>query len=112
MNPAAPIPDPADANPSYDVGIDVSVTRGLATPEKTAFTERPAPTPEPTASMTSRRGVPSSISPMSGPTTSPTTVLMTLPGDSAVPIDRNHSGPRATIHGTLASVSTLFTSVG
>ena len=90
----------------------MSVTNGAATPGSTAFTVRPAPTPEPTASITSPSGVPSSTSPTSGAMTSPTTVQMMVPGDSGVPRERNQSTPRARIVGTLLSVSTLLTSVG
>jgi len=35
-----------------------------------------------------------------------------VPGEVSVPDDRSQSGPSATIRGTLASVSTLFTRVG
>ena len=56
--------------------------------------------------------MPSSISPTKGAATSPTTVATVVPGDSAVPIDRNQSAPSRTMRGTWASVSTLFTSVG
>ena len=88
------------------------MTTGLATPENTALTVRPCATPLPTASMTARSGVPSSTSPTSGATTSPTTVATIVPGDSAVPIERNQSAPSARMCGTFDSVSTLFTSVG
>src|SRR4051794_21463216 len=104
--------DPARSKPSYDTGTVMSVTNGAATPGSTAFTERSAPTPDPTASITSPSGVPSSTSPTSGATTSPVTVHTMVPGDSAVPRDRNHSAPRARIAGTLLRVSTLLTSVG
>src|SRR3954462_13904170 len=112
MKPPAPIPEPAAVKPSYDIGTDRSVTTGLATPENTALTERPAPRPLPTASITSPNGVPNSTSPTSGATTSPTTVATKFPGDSGVPIERNQSAPRARMCGTLDSVSTLFTKVG
>src|SRR3954449_3227556 len=111
MNPPAPMPDPAAAKPSYDSGVDRSVTTRLATPENTAFTVRPSPTPLPTASITSPSGVPSSISPTSGAITSPTTVHTRLPGDCAVPRERYQSAPRVMIHGTFDRVSTLLTSV-
>ena len=62
--------------------------------------------------MSSMSGVPISTSTTVGRTTSPTTVQTIGPGDSSVPIDRYHSGPRARMWGTLASVSTLLTSVG
>ena len=62
--------------------------------------------------MTSRSGVPSSTSPTPGRTTSPTTVATTTPGERSVPSDRYHSGPRASTSGTVASVSTLLTTVG
>ena len=88
------------------------MTTGLATPENTALTDRPGVVPLPTASMTSPNSVPSSTSPTSGAMTSPTTVATIVPGDSKVPIERNHSGPRARMCGTLASVSTLLTRVG
>src|SRR5581483_8058623 len=68
--------------------------------------------PEPTASMTAESGVPSSISPTSGATTSPTTVTTMVPGDSAVPMLRNQSAPLAMMWGTLLSVSALLTRVG
>ena len=42
----------------------------------------------------------------------PVTVHTMVPGDSSVPSVRNHAAPRATMRGTLASVSTLSTSVG
>src|SRR3954454_5476275 len=112
MKPPAPIPEPAAVKPSYDMGTDRSVTTALATPENTALTDRPAPSPLPTASITSPNGVPNSTSPTSGATTSPTTVATRFPGDSAVPIERNQSAPRARIHGTFDNVSTLFTRVG
>ena len=85
---------------------------GFATPENTALTDRPGRMPLPTASMTARSEVPISTSPTSGATTSPTTVATIVPDDSSVPIDRNHSAPRARMCGTFESVSTLFTSVG
>ena len=47
-----------------------------------------------------------------GRATSPTTVATVHPGDSGVPSDRCHSGPRARTWVTVASVSTLFTTVG
>src|SRR5690349_10507382 len=104
--------EPARSKPSYDTGMLMSVTNGAATPGSTAFTDRPAPTPEPTTSITSPSGVPSSTSPTSGATTSPATVHTIVPGDSGVPRERNQSTPRARIAGTLLSVSTLLTSVG
>src|SRR5436853_34583 len=109
MNPAAPIADPTAAKPSYDNGTCRSVTTGFDTPEKTAFTVRPSPTPLPTAVITSPSVVPSSTSPTSGATTSPTTVQTTLPGDSGVPSVRCQSAPRTRIHGMLHRVSTLLT---
>ena len=62
--------------------------------------------------MSSMSGVPISTSTTVGVTTSPTTVQTIGPGDSSVPIDRYHSGPRARMCGTLDNVSTLLTSVG
>src|SRR4029450_267135 len=62
--------------------------------------------------MTSPRGVPISTSPTPGRTTSPTTVATMHPGDSAVPSDRCHSGPRASTWVAETSVSTLLTTVG
>jgi hypothetical protein len=87
------------------------VSTALDTPEKTARTDRPAGGP-PHAAITSDSGVPMSTSTTAGRTTSPETVQHTVPGDPAVPMVRNQSGPRARMWVTLASVSTLFTSVG
>src|SRR5512145_1589136 len=85
---------------------------GLAAPDSTALTVRPGRTPPPTRSITSPSGVPSSTSPTPGRTTSPTTVATTTPGDRSVPSERCHSGPRASTWATVASVSTLLTTVG
>src|SRR5262245_35272652 len=104
--------DPAASKPSYETGVARSVTTGAATPGSTALTSRPDRAPEPTASITSPSGVPSSISPTSGASTSPTTVQTRFPGEAAVPDERNQSAPRASTCVTLQSVSTLLTSVG
>jgi hypothetical protein len=56
--------------------------------------------------------MPRSISPTPGRATSPTTVATAWPGDAPVPMPRNHSAPRVRMWATLASVSTLLTSVG
>src|SRR3954468_24237292 len=112
MKPHEPMPERAVWNPSYDMGMVMSVTAALATPDSTALTVRPGATPPPTVSMTSPSGVPSSTSATPGLTTSPVTVHTTLPGDSGVPIDRCQSAPCSMIHGTFDSVSTLLTSVG
>src|SRR5882762_5697260 len=85
---------------------------GLATPEKTAFHVRPGrgPPAGPLRKVESR--VPISTSVTTGWATSPTTVATMVPGDDAVPMVRNHCGPRARIQGTLDRVSALLTSVG
>lgn len=62
--------------------------------------------------MASRSVVPIASSATPGRRTRPVIVHTIVPGDSAVPTERNHSEPRSTILGTLASVSTLSTSVG
>src|SRR5437762_602439 len=110
--PHEPMPDRTAWKPSYDMGMLMSVTTAFATPDNTALIVRPGATPPPTMSMTSPNGVPSSTSATPGRTTSPVTVHTTLPGDSAVPIDRCQSAPCSRIHGTLDSVSTLLTRVG
>jgi hypothetical protein len=56
--------------------------------------------------------VPISTSVTTGRATSPQTVATIVPGDDAVPMVRNHSGPRARIQGTFDSVSALLTRVG
>ena len=53
-------------------------------------------------SITSRSGVPSSISATPARTVSPLTVQTTVPGDSGVPSSRNQSAPKRTIPGRLA----------
>src|SRR6266550_7709853 len=108
MKPHEPIPERTAWNPSYDIGMFMSVTTALATPDSTALMFRPGATPPPTTSMTSPRGVPSSTSATPGLVTSPVTVHITLPGDSAVPIDRCQSAPCSRIHGTFDNVSTLL----
>src|SRR5919106_2107283 len=85
---------------------------GLATPEKTAFQLRPGSGPPAGPLSRAERRVPISTSATTGRATSPTTVATTVPGDGGVPMVRNHSGPRARIHGTLERVSALLTSVG
>src|SRR5436309_1903990 len=85
---------------------------GFDTPDNTAFTCRPARTPPPTRSITSRSVSPGSTSANPACITSPTTVQINGPGVSRVPSVRYHSAPRVTISGTLASVSTFVTSVG
>src|SRR5918995_670218 len=77
-----------------------------------ATCRRPGSGPPPIMSMTSRSGVPigSSATPWRG--VWPVTVHTIVPGDSSVPIERNHSAPRARMPGTFASVSTLFARVG
>ena len=83
---------------------------GWAVPESTATTD--AVEPPPSCSITSRSGVPSSNSPTPARSVRPLTVHTMVPGDSGGahatgrPRDRRGRWP-----GTLASVSTLFTSV-
>ncbi len=43
---------------------------------------------------------------------SPERVNSIVPGESSVPNERNHSGPRSRISGTFARVSTLLATVG
>jgi hypothetical protein len=62
--------------------------------------------------MTSARGVPIATSATPWRRSAPLSVQMTVPGDSAVPTDRNHSAPSASNGGMLAIVSTLLASVG
>ena len=88
------------------------MSTGFATPDKTALSSRAGRTPPAMPAMTSESGVPSSTSANPACWTSPTTVAITTPGDSVVPSDRCHDAPRAMIGATLASVSTLVTSVG
>src|SRR2546423_5192360 len=85
---------------------------GLAAPENTAFQVRPGSGPPAGPWRRAESRVPISTSVTTGRATSPTTVATMVPGDDAVPIVRNHSGPRARIHGTLDRVSALLTSVG
>src|SRR5581483_9862063 len=85
---------------------------GMATPEKTAFQVRPGSGPPAGPLRRAESRVPISTSTTTGVTTSPTTVATIVPGELAVPRVRNHSGPRARIHGTFDSVSALLTSVG
>src|SRR3954468_16409202 len=108
------MPSPAAANASYDKAVanrSGGIT-GLATPEKQPSHDRAVSPGPPAAAMTSAKAVPMSTSTTQGTATSPTTVQMSMPGDSAVPIERNQSAPRARMNGTLASVSTLLTAVG
>src|SRR3954462_2830006 len=114
MKPHAPSPDPIAAMPSYDSGVSTSaaVSTGFATPDSAALNVRPSRTPPPIDTSTSDSGVPSSNSATPARCTSPTTVAIAVPGDSAVPTERYQSAPRATISGTFASVSTFVTSVG
>src|SRR5262245_2537268 len=114
MNPHAPSPEPIAAIASYDSGVSTcaAVSTGLATPDSAALNVRPARTPPPIDTSTSESGVPSSNSATPACCTSPTTVAIAVPGDSAVPAERYQSAPRARISGTFASVSTLVTSVG
>ena len=55
--------------------------------------------------------MPSANSPTPARSVRPLTVHTMVPGASGVPTDRKASGPSMTMAGTLASVSTLFTSV-
>src|SRR3954452_12744558 len=113
MKPHAPRPDPTAAMPSYDSGVSTSaaVSTGFATPDSAALNARPSRTPPPIDTSTSDSGVPSSNSATPARWTSPTTVAMAVPGDSAVPTDRYQSAPREAISGTFARVSTLVTRV-
>ncbi len=88
------------------------MSTALENPDRTAFTYRPSARPPAWTAISSISGVPIGTSTTTGRTTSPTTVHTTGPGESSVPIERYHSGPRARMWGTLASVSTLLTSVG
>jgi hypothetical protein len=63
-------------------------------------------------SMTCHSGVPMATSPTRWRLTSLVKVHTTVPGDSGVPVERNHSAPWATMSGTLAIVSTLLTNAG
>src|SRR5437763_14358832 len=84
----------------------------LATPDSTALIVRPDLGPPATRSITLPSGSPSSSSATPACCTSPTTVAIATPGDWAVPMVLYQSEPRPRIGTTLASVSTLFTSVG
>ncbi len=89
------------------------MSTGFDTPENTALHRAARGAGRRTRSMTSRSGgAHLDLDARRRGATSPDTVQITLPGDSRVPIERNQSGPRATMWVTVASVSTLFTSVG
>ena len=66
----------------------------------------------PTASITCRSGVPMGTSPTPCRCVQPVMVQTIVPGDCSVPSVRNQAAPRLRMRGTLAIVSTLFTSVG
>ena len=72
----------------------------------------PSAAPPPTRCSTSFSGVPSSISATAARALCPLTVTSAVPGDAVVPRSRNQSAPLARMAGTLANVSTLFTSTG
>ena len=84
---------------------------GLETPEKAALKTRPGSGP-PHRSSNAANEVPITTSWTPGRLTSPTTVAITVPGDSAVPIVRNHSAPLAMMCAAVARVSALLTTVG
>ena len=98
---------------SYVSGVSkpAAASTGFDTPESAATNRRPGLGP-PHASSTRDSGVPSSTSSTWLRTTSPTIVTMTVPGEPAVPIDRNHDAPFARMCAAVASVSTLLTRVG
>src|SRR6266511_527002 len=114
MNPHEPSPLPTAASPSELTGASTcaDVMTGFATPDRTAFTSRPFGMPPPIRSITSTSVVPGSTSPYPALTTSPTTVQMSGPGVSRVPIVRYQPAPRVSTSGMLASVSTFEASVG
>src|SRR5882724_9864572 len=85
---------------------------GLATPDITALIQRPGRGPPPTASITSPSGVPIRTSPTPWTRVEPVTVHTKVPGARLVPTVLNQAGPRATMRGMLAMVSTLLTSAG
>jgi hypothetical protein len=62
--------------------------------------------------ISSRVGIPSSISKLPGRWTQPETETTLVPGDCSVPKLLNQSAPLATMWGTLESVSTLLIRVG
>lgn len=62
--------------------------------------------------MSTRKGVPISTSTSPGKRTCPRIVYTLVPGQVGVPKERNQAAPRRRMSGTLARVSTLFTTVG
>src|ERR1700741_5099471 len=98
---------------SYVSGVSSlsAVSTALETPTRTALIDVSGSAP-PTTSMRSRSDVLMGTSATPGCCTAPVTVQTIVPGDFSVPTDRNQAAPRAMIAGTLAIVSTLFTSTG
>src|SRR5207249_11996979 len=72
----------------------------------------PAPAAPYPLSLHDALPISSSTSTTTGWATSPTTVATIVPGELAVPMVRNHDGPRARMWGTLERVSALLTRVG
>ena len=83
----------------------------LEPPGVQAFSLAPARIP-PAMSSRVRKVVPSGTSYWPGRSTWPLIETIFGPGDFSVPIERNHSTPLRTIHGTVAIDSTLLTTVG
>ena len=113
-NPPAPRPEPTARIDSKSSGVSSSAAdiAVFDAPGKIALTVRPSGAPPPVPSTNSRSGVPRGSSTTAWRRTSPHTVNTIVPGDASVPFARSQSGPSATMRGTFASVSTLFTSVG
>ena len=84
----------------------------LEAPGNTALTVRPSGAPPPMPWINSRSENPIGSSYTPGYRTSPLSVSNIVPGESSVPIDRNHSAPSRRMYETFASVSGLFTTVG
>jgi len=113
--PPDPIMPPACANASKSTGVPACAA-GRQPPEGpptcTALSVRPPPTPPPMRVTISPSESPigTSISPPRS--TLPASAKVLVPALPAVPTVRNASAPCLTIHGTIASVSTLLTRVG
>ena len=88
-----------------------AVRTGFDTPENAAFNDLPGSAP-PHSATSSANGVPISTSWTPGRRTSPITLAINVPGDPAVPIERNQSAPLAMMCAAAAKVSALLTTVG
>src|SRR6266516_3514310 len=113
-NPPAPRPEPTSRIESKYIGV--SSSSGTMTvfdaPGKIALIVRPSGAPPPASSTRARIGEPRGSSNTPSRRTSPQTVNTMVPGEWSVPFARSQAGPSRRMCGTLASVSTLFTSVG